>query len=410
MKKELEIKHNLTLFKWQKDVIATLYQHWRDYIHVVKSKRQCGKSLLLEIILLKTAIERKSSTSILLSPTLEQARKIFKELKNILLNIPQLCYSFNEVNLNIQLTNYSQILFRSAEQRESLRGYTVTGIYCIDEAAFIPDNIFYETLAWVNVSSAPVVICSTPKHKTGFFYKYFCLGQEVGNRVISYDWATYDTSALLTNEKLEQYKIQVPTSQFTTEFLGQFLDESGGVFGDFSNCINDKVDRNLNCYMGIDWGSGQGSDYTSISIFNSKREMIGIDYFNNLDETETIKRIVNLIKQYKPLKVQVELNSIGQIFWGLLKKETRELNTQLVGFTTTNQSKERIINQLQVYIQNREVSFLPDEELITELSVYEMKLSNNKHIYNAPIGYHDDLVISTCLALDCINKGNYIVR
>ena len=74
------------------------------------------------------------------------------------------------------LRNGSTIFFKSAEQKDGLRGYTVTGIYVVDEAAFISDEVFFETLAWVNVSQAPVVLCSTPKHKTGFFFKYYMLG------------------------------------------------------------------------------------------------------------------------------------------------------------------------------------------------------------------------------------------
>ena len=42
------------LFKWQSDVIDTLFSNWNDTIHTIKSKRQVGKSIMLENILLKT--------------------------------------------------------------------------------------------------------------------------------------------------------------------------------------------------------------------------------------------------------------------------------------------------------------------------------------------------------------------
>ena len=409
----VKINSNLQLHKWQSDVFSNIYTAGKGYTHVVKSKRQCGKSVLLEYILIKAAIEKKGSTSILLSPTLEQARKLFNELKKVV-QPTQLYKRHNDVQLNLTLTNGSMILFRSAEQKDALRGYTVTGIYCIDEASFIPDDIFYETLAWVNVSNAPVVIVSTPKFKTGFFYKYYMLGQESGNKIFSYNWSEYDTSALLSNEKLEQYRKEVPRQQFITESLGEFLDNEGGVFGEFNDVLgNTEFDEKKNHYMGIDWGTGQGQDETAVAIFNSDRKMVGLHHFSDKDETATINEIMRLIEYYKPLKVQVESNSIGTIFYGLLDKaiKAKRLHVMLMKFTTTNESKERIINNMQVAIQNKTVTLLNDGTLATEMSMYEMKASQTgKKTYNAAQGYHDDCVIATLLAYDCINKGNYNIR
>ena len=83
----------------------------------------------------------------------------------------------------------------------------------------------------------------------------------------------------------------------------------------------------------------------------------------------------------------------------------------LMKFTTTNESKERIINNMQVAIQNKTVTLLNDGTLATEMSMYEMKASQTgKKTYNAAQGYHDDCVIATLLAYDCINKGNYNIR
>ena len=43
--------------------------------------------------------------------------------------------------------------------------------------------------------------------------------------------------------------------------------------------------------------------------------------------------------------------------------------------------------------------------------MYESKLSTSgKVTYNAASGYHDDIVIATMLALDCITKANYCIR
>lgn len=414
--KKVKVTSNLKLYPWQTQVIRELDNHWKGSIHVVKSKRQCGKSTMLETILVQTAINKTRSVSICLSPTLEQSRKVFKEVKNVIQPTKLYC-RHNDLQLYIELNNHSQIIFKSAEQKVGLKGYTVTGIYVVDEAAYIPDDIFFDTLAWVNVSQAPVVICSTPFHKTGFFYKYYNLGFENGNQVYSYNWSEFDTSALLPDEKLEQYRRELPAAKFKTEFLGEFLDNESGVFGDYSGIILKKTwtefDKKGNCYFGIDWGTGSGGDETAIAVYNSDREMIALYHFNDKDETETINYIIELIKKHQPLKVQVENNSIGAVFYGLLDKAIKAagLTVMLLRFTTTNESKERLINNFQVLMQRKEVTILDDSTLLTQMDMYEMKVNQNgKHIYNAASGFHDDCIIAMLLAVDCITKGTYIIR
>lgn len=406
------IKSNLNLFQWQLDVIRGLKEHYRGYTHVVKSKRQCGKSTMLIVILLRTAIENRATNSICLSPTLAQARKIYNSVKKVI-TPTKLYLKHNDIQMSIVLKNGSEINFKSAEQRVALKGYTVTGVWCIDEAAYINDEIFFDCLAWTNTTQAPIVICSTPDRKTGFFYQYFSLGYENGNKIISYNWCDYDTSALLSDELLNEYRKQIPKEKFKTDFLGEFLENEGGVFKDYGDVVNDNYEEGLNLYMGIDWSTGSNNDDTAICIFNSKQQMVDLYHFNDKDETETIKEIIRLIKKYKPLKVQVETNSIGTVFYGLLDKaiKAERLPVILLKFVTTNESKERLINNFQVAIQNKEVSILSDSMLDIEMSMYEMKLTNTgKKSYNAATGYHDDCIIAMLLAFDCIKKGSYNIR
>lgn len=411
MSEQVVIKSNLKLYPWQRQVLFSIQEHGKGYIHIVKSKRQCGKSILLQTLLLHTAINKPKSVSILLSPTLEQARKIFNSCKAVVTN-SKIYKRHNDLQLYIRLVNGSEILFKSSEQKVGLRGYTVSGIFCIDEAAFIPDDVFFETLAWVNVSQAPVVVVSTPNHKTGFFYKYYSMGFENGNKILSYNWSEFDTSALLPDEKLEQYRKEVPPAKFKTEFLGEFLDNEGGVFGDYSAIINNKYNEGGNCFMGVDWGTGQGQDETAIAIFNSDRQMIGLYHFSDKDETQTIEYIISLIAKYQPLKVQVETNSIGAVFYGLLDKAIKAANlpVMLLKFTTTNDSKERLINQFQVAMQNKTVQILDNQTLKIQMDMYEMKTTpNGKHTYNAANGYHDDCIIAMLLAYNCISSGQYCI-
>lgn len=399
------------MFPWQKDVLTSVFLNWNDTVHVIKSKRQVGKSILLENILLKTAIERRNTDSYVVSPTTAQATKIYNELLKAIVKTP-VYRSHNASRLTITFHNSSTINFHSAEQRENLRGYTVTGILCIDEAAYISDDVISDILPWVDANKAPIVFASTPLARQGLFYKFYIEGlDESNNRCHSYDWSRYDTSALLTDERKEFYRRTLSKQKYITDILGEFLDGESTVFGEFGDVLSNTFNpMNHSYYVGIDWGSGVGQDETAICIFNSERQMVDLIHFNDKDETATINYVIDICRKYKPLKVTVETNSIGRVFFGLLDKALKKehLPIQLRGFSTTNDSKERIINQLQVGIQNRDLSLLDDAALQNELSLYEMRISSNgKRIYNAKSGYHDDLIIATAIALYSITTGNY---
>lgn len=411
----MNIRTNLKLYKWQIDVLNNLKDRRKGYIHTIVARRQVGKSILVEYLLLETAINNNKTTSFVVSPTLEQSRKIFKELKDVVIG-SKIYKRHNEIQLRLDLINGSSIICKSAAQDENLRGFTCSGILCIDEAAYISDEVFYTVLPWTNVHQAPIILTSTPNHKTGFFYDYYCRGLENGTRCYSYKWSDeyYDMSELLSRDKLEEYRRQLPPAKFKTEYLAEFLSNEGGVFGEYTSILKDDYDLYDNdYYIGIDWASGTGKDDTAICIFNGKKQMVALYHFNDKDETQTIKEIISICKRFPPKKIQVEINSIGNVFYGLLDKaiKSERINTHLIKFVTTNDSKERIINKFQVAIQNNEVQILNDEYLKLQLDMYEMKLSStNKRTYNAANGYHDDCIIATLLAFDCINKGNYVIK
>lgn len=406
----MRIKTNVKLKKWQKDAIGGILSAPKASIHVIKAKRQIGKSILVEMILLHYAINVKNTVSICVSPTLKQASKILKELHDAIKYTP--VYSgINLVKMTIYFKNGSSIMFASAEQRDALRGYTVSGILCIDEAAYIPDEIIYDLFPFVDANKAPILMTSTPRFKTGAFYEYFTSGLLNEPNIFAYDWSAYDTSELLSPTKLELYRKTLPKAKFTTEYLGEFIDANGGVFGEFGCCLTDEIESYSGCVMGIDWAS-TGTDETSIAVFSNKRQLIYLDHFNGVDETVTIDRIIRVIKKYSPSKIQVETNSIGQIYYSLLRKRINELglNTSLKGFNTNNTSKQNIVNRMQVAIQNQEVRLLNDANLVKQFSFFEAKLTpTGKVTYEAAKGYHDDIVMSVLLAFDCLSVGAYSV-
>lgn len=404
------------LFEWQKAVVDEICdQRGTNKVVVCKAHRQAGKSYMCEGVLLHYAINYPRTTSAVISPTLNQSRNIFKEIVSAIYE-SGIIKRKNETLLEIELINNSRIFFRSSEMGEALRGYHIDGVLVMDEASYLPDDVVQLVLPWVQVAKAPLLIVSTPKLKTGFFFRYYNMGIEGTNNIVTIDWNDYDTSALLTKEQIDTYRKVLSPNQFKSEILGEFLDMEGMVFTNLENNIQQTTNF-INLYVGIDWGTGKGEDYTSISIFNEKGEMVFIDYFNSLGTFAQVERIKDILMKYKDhIKViQAEDNSIGSPMIDLLEKTLKEDNqytilNNLKRYVTTNKSKVEMVALVQTGLELNELKLLNDKMLISQMTTYEAtyNFKTGNVSYNGAQGTHDDLVMSTLIAYEGLmkNKNN----
>lgn len=392
------------LKKWQQDVFDELADgRYSGKRVIVKSKRQTGKSILAEILLIKYCLEKKC-TSIMLSPTLNQSRKVFKDICNMLSGSGAIT-SNNASLLTLDFCNGSQLLFKSGEQRESLRGYTVDGILIIDEAAYIQDDIFEIVYPFCDANNAPMLILSTPLFKDGEFYRLYSNADN-----IRFDWSEYDTSEFLTPERLEYYRSILTENKFKSEYLGLFIEDGGYVFRGITNCF--KTSTLSPVSMGIDWGSGNGNDYTAITMLDANSDMVYLDYFNNVQPTEQIDLIADLINKTPTLtNVTVEQNSIGNVYYDFLLSKINKKSI-LHKFSTTNESKRRIVENLANAIANQKIGLINEKELIKELQHYAQEKTKTGYTYNGVGGVHDDIVMSLAICYDIQhnNTGNYILQ
>lgn len=411
-----KIKLPFKLFSWQSDIVKGVLSHPHD-IHIAKSKRQIGKSVTVEVLLLYYAVNKINSCSICISPTLTQSRKIYKEIVKGLQNTP-VYESSNSTVLEITLTNGSVIKFRSGEQREGLRGETVTGILCFDEAVFISDEVIYNCLPFVDANRSPIVMFSTPKFKTGVFYDFYKKACECEKGFHCYDINNYDTSVLLSKERLEMYRKSVAPQIFKSEYLGLFIEAVSTVFGDVERLCGTTLHTATQRTMGIDWSNGAmdksgNPDETALVIMNEFNEMEMCEAFSDKEVNETISYIISKIKEYSIKKVVVETNSMGATYVNLLKRQISLLGIkcQVIEFFTTNDSKREIIENLQVQCLNGTIQLIKDNKLLLEMVSYmSEKTPTGKITYNASQGCHDDLVIALALALWGLKKGSYNIR
>lgn len=391
-----------TLEPWQQPVYDDVHiAGGTGNVYVVKSKRQVGKSCLAALLLIEYALTGKC-ISVVVEPTQAQSRRLFKQI-NDMMATTGLLKTANSQLLTMEFNNGSEILFKSAEQRDALRGFTVSGLLVIDEAAFIQESIFEILYPTCDANNAPILVISTPLFCSGEFYKLYTRGMTGDQHTKSYNWSTYDTSKYLSPEKLEHYRQTISPLKFKSEYLGEFISEGSYIFGDINTCIYTNENKNKPVYAGIDWGAGNGGDWTVMIMMDAQGVVTSIVSFNDLSPVQQVDRLSQVIKSNPSIStVCVEMNSIGAVYYDMLKKK---IGDKIRKFNTNNESKRRIVEQLISGFQTSSLGIPYDEELLLELQHYTAeKTPKGGLTYNGADGVHDDYVIALALVYDTYLK------
>ena len=394
------------LYLWQQEVFDDVQADENGWFYVVKARRQCGKSILAIDLLLYYAFKGRSIGTCL-EPTLAQCRRVYKQIINAVGGTESpLLRSANATLLEIEFVNGSQIIFKSAEQRDALRGITVKrSILVIDEAAFIPKEIFEIIYPAVDVLRCPVLMISTPQFEDGEFYEKYISGLNGNVFTKSYDWAKYDTSALLTPEKLEYYRNTMSPIRFRSEYLAEFITDKSFVFGDFTK--NYGYSQKPPKYAAIDWATGKNEkdDFSCLVLMDEDRVVVDIKFYRVIDPMALVDTLAGVINSTATLiNVTVEENSLGEVYRSALKRKM--LNKGILkSFLTTNDSKRRIIEQLIKAFSEGDVTIPEEPRLKEQLQHYEIEQTpTGKVTYNAQSGFNDDAVIALALAYDAATR------
>lgn len=385
--------------EWQRTVHQAIAQHPTASTFVVLAPRQTGKTMLITNELLRASLNNKNAVSLCISITLDGSRKIYRDIVKATENSGAIKKK-NDSLLTIEFITGSIIYFRSGEQKDTLRGLTIKngGLLVVDECAYIDEDFFYSVLLpMTNVFRANILLTSTPRFKTGFFYTYYSKGKNEDPGVYSFNFTDYDLSKYLPGDMLAQYQQVMPKNQFISEYLGQFLDGDSLLFENYKNRIL-PPGTTSRVYIGIDWGSGTGQDRTAISVINQSGQQIFATSFNDRNTTQTVDYIEELIsryKQYNPV-IWAEKNGIGKPYCDLLKSR----GIKVTEWITSNQSKNELVAHLQVAFEQEKISILGDERQIDELGYYEADYNPKTRVvtYNAPRGLNDDTVVALMIS------------
>lgn len=372
---------------------------------VVVSSRQWGKSLLGINSLFYWLLNNPKTKGAWISPIYKQCEKVFDEITNVATSAIK---SSNKAKLTIEFINGSTLQFLSAERGDSIRGFSFHYMV-VDESAFLKQDVFEQAiLPTLSALGRKCLLISTPKGKN-WFYTWFLRGSDGGGDFVSFRGYTQD-NPYIDKDFIEECRTSMPPSVFAQEFEAEFTDDGNDVFTNLEEvCIlNEWTEPTSgnNYFAGID--TGLSNDASVCVIINDRGRICRIHRIDGGLLDDISREFGQLIRRYGCRTAYVENNGVGAGMVELMKKQFPKITP----FNTTNESKQNGIQQLIQGIQDLTFEF-PSRELMpefyNEFQAFTYKqLTSGRLQFNAPSGYHDDIVMATMMANEARTKS--IVR
>jgi len=373
--------------------------------YVLNIGRQFGKSLLATNQVLYWCFNEVCECG-WVSPVYNQAFKVYEQIIKAFADNPQVFKKKDGQKLRIEFINGSTLQFFSSERYDNIRGFTFDYLVC-DEFAFQSDKAWSEVLrATILVKGKKVLLVSTPNGKNHFFQLHQL--EAVNPQYKSFSMTSYD-NPLIDPKEIDDARHTLPEHIFRQEYLAEFIDGGGNIFGDIN--YNSNPSKGSRYYGGID--VARADDYTVLSIFNDKGEQVFLDRWRHDSWANIVKKVADKINEYNA-QCYIEVNSIGDPIQEMIKKLLTNQNN-IQPFVTTNKSKQDIIEQLAVANQQKEASFLPLEWFKQEFEVFTYEYNPKTRVikYGASNGFHDDGIMGTAIGFHAYKhlklKGVYAV-
>lgn len=198
---------------------------------ILVAGRRFGKTILALVDMLATALSKEKARCFYIAPTYRQAEMIaWKMLQEMLPK--ELIKSKNEVRLEINLINGSEIALKGADNEDSLRGIGLDFVV-LDEYAMMKPNVWEEIIRpMLTDTKGRALFIGTPKGKNSL-WELFIKGQRKEDGYASYAFKTID-NPFIDPKEIEEAKKQLNERYFKQEYEASFEDYTGLIWPEFT--------------------------------------------------------------------------------------------------------------------------------------------------------------------------------
>lgn len=380
---------------------------------IVAAGRRFGKTRMCHHEALGYAWENADSYVWWVAPTYNDANELgWEPLKK---SIPEAALArepSRQVPRTLELVNGSVISFRSGEREDSLRGRGLDYLV-IDEAGSVPDRAWKSELRpTLSDTLGEMVAIGTPKGRN-WFYEWFQRGkQEDATNTNSWQFSTYENPAVPDSE-IEDARSELPQRTFRQEYLAEFIDDEGAVFGNIRG-------RNVSEFD-VDVAYGQANVYvTGIDLARTRNYTVAV----TLTDTGKVvgfmrerggtwgvlrSKMEGYLADYAPGTVYIDASRDNAVIEQLDQNITQQLEPVKFGGGRKTDLIENLAARLEtgdIQIPGTETEGnLPNEaadeyaQLISELEAYQFDTTRSGNVtYGPPAGMNDDTVDALALA------------
>ncbi len=205
---------------------------------LLNCSRQSGKSTMAALLAVHLANYESEALVLLLSPSLRQSQELYKKTAEIRESLKQPVATEAESALRIELANGSRIISLPGKEH-SVRGYSGVRLLVIDEAARVPDELYFSVRPMLAVSGGRLITLSTPFGTRGWWYEAWKSDEP---------WERYRVPASdcprISREFLDEERRTMGEWWFSQEYDCQFLDAETQPFGreDVDRAFREKVE------------------------------------------------------------------------------------------------------------------------------------------------------------------------
>lgn len=374
---------------------------------VVIAGRQSGKSITAVAEISQWAMEEPKRVLWWLTANYEVKDKAWRDLTA---HIPlEYIKKQNESQRLILLGNGSRIVIKSADGKDSLVSEQLDGLIG-DEFCQWRESAWMQVRPMLNVKMAPVVFVGTPRGRN-WGWKLWLRGQKllpVGHpqqgfpnpdydpAYASFHWRTAESPYSQPIE-IEQARRDMHPDWYRQEYEAEIIDNAAAVFRNIASCIK-RMPAQPDAFMCLGVDLGRKMDRSAVVAMNGRREVVEV-FTMQSDWPIQKQRIAEMAFKYNARRIVVDSTGPGDPIARDLIHAGFPVEEYVI--TGGGASKHQLIDGLRIAVQQANVSFPDQGDLIREMEAYEYAISEtSKRItYSAPEGEHDDLVVALALAL-----------
>ena len=337
------------------------------------------------------------------SPTYKMLSEAWRDLKGLLQPVTARALASEH---RLELVTGGVIDMWSLDAPDSARGRKY-GRVVVDEAAMIAglEDAFNAVIRpTLTDLKGDAWLPSTPKGMN-FFWKAWTWGQDPNMP----DWASWQLPTIanpyIDPEEVEAARLMLPERIYQQEYLATFLEEAGGVFRGVSECIdkgrgeNEAYCRDLQYSLGVDLARVE--DFTVLTVLDNNGRQVYFERFNQISWERQIAAIERVAMLYHA-RITMDSTGVGDPIFEAIRMKSMAIE----GFQITGTTKEPLINELALAIEQQSIRLMDIPTQTNELQAYQYELTPSRNVrMNAPQGMHDDAVIALALAKHGIIKS-----